>query len=357
MASGLPRSAPVLTQRALNRALLARQLLLERAEQSADEGIERLLGMQAQSPNAPYVGLWARLRDFEAADLAALIEGRDAVRMTLMRGTVHLVSAGDSLWLRPLVQPLLERMWRSSPYFRRVEGVDIEAVCAAGRAAVASAPHTRSELGRVLGERWPDHDPESLAHAITYVVPVVQVPPRGVWGKRGLPAYAPLEDWLGRAMVSQLGHIDLIVRYLAAFGPATVKDVQAWSGLTRLREPMERLRPRLLVFEDEQGRELFDLPGAPRPDAETPAPARLVPEYDNLLLSHADRTRVIASGYGERIFAKGAVLADGFVRGSWRVRREPAAARLEVELFERLAPRDAEDVAAETARLEEFLNR
>lgn len=345
-----------ITRRALNRALLERQKLLRRASLDAAGAVEHLVGMQAQSPLAPYVGLWSRLDGFRPEDLATLITGRGAVRMSLMRTTLHLVTAADALALRPLLQPVLERGFRSgSPFGRRLAGLDIAPVLDAGRALLGESPLSAAELGRRLAERWPDHDPVAMAHAVRYLVPLVQVPPRGVWGSAGQARFTTVDAWLAGRDAPPLDLEGLVLRYLAAFGPASAMDVQAWCWLTRLGPVVERLRPRLRAFRDEAGAELLDLPDAPRPDPDTPAPVRFLPEYDNLLLSHADRSRVIAPGHRERVFTRGALLVDGFVRGAWRAARGGGDPGLELELFEPLGAADAEAVGAESERLRRFL--
>jgi hypothetical protein len=350
----------VLGPRELNRATLERQLLLRRRKLSAVEAIEHLVGMQAQAPAPPYVGLWTRLEDFHPDDLKRLILERRAVRIALMRNTVHLVSARDCLAMRPLMQPVFDRTLYSTRANRaNLEGVDIEALVAAGRALLEERPRTAKELGKLLQEQWPEHDPASLARAIRHLVPLVQVPPRGLWGKSGPAAHTTAEAWLGRPLDPAPSLEETILRYLGAFGPATVKDVQTWSGLTRLGEVIERVRPRLRIFRDERGKELFDVPDAPMPDPDTQAPPRFLPEFDNLILSHADRTRVIAEEYRKAIASKNgmvpaSVLVDGFVRGTWKTERSRGKATLEVKPFEPLAKEDRDALAEEGERLIRF---
>lgn len=354
-ARGTGGAGEVLSQRALNRALLARQMLLGRARMSASEAIEWLVGMQAQSPNAPYVGLWSRLDGFQPDELAQLITNRAAVRMSLMRGTLHLVTARDGLAIRPLVRPVLEwGGWTGSPFRRNLVGINMEELLAVGQVLLEEQPRTTAALGKLLRERWPERDAESMAHAVRYLVPLVQLPPRGVWGAGGQATWTTVESWLGQAPATDATLDGLVLRYLAAFGPATVKDVQAWCWLTRLSDVVERLRPQLRAFRDEQGNELFDLPDAPRPDPETPVPVRFLPEYDNVLLSHDDRTRIIAREHRERVFTRGAVLVDGFVHGAWKIARQRGGATLTIELFKPLAEEDRAAVTEEGAKLLAF---
>jgi winged helix DNA-binding protein len=352
----------VLGRQALNRALLERQMLLARRSVPVGEALEHLVGVQAQAPDAPYVGLWSRLAGFEATSLAEDVNERRAVRMPLMRATIHLVTARDARALRPVVQPALERSFAGSEFARELAGVDVEDLHAVGRALVEERPRTRAQLVPLLAERWPDHHPTSLVYSLTYRVPLVQVPPRGVWGSRGPAAWTTVSSWLGDGADPTASVDDLVLRYLAAFGPATVKDVQTWSGLARLRDVTDRLGSRLRRFRDESGAELVDLPDAPRPDPGVPAPPRFLPEYDNVLLSHADRTRINPDGRRVPLppgngAATGTILVDGLFRGTWDVDRatDGSAATLTVRPFTPLSQPEADAVTKEAAALVAFL--
>lgn len=336
----------VLRRQALNRALLARQLLLERSDLPALAAVRHLAGMQAQAPNPPYVGLWTRLTDFQPSDLASLISERKVIRVALMRSTIHLVPSDDALAWRPVLQPAVERMYWST-YGRFLEGVDRFALAAAGRALVEEESLTFDQLGKHLLEQWPDRDSAALANEIRASSTLVQVPPRGLWGQSGAARHTTVERWLGRSVDDTPDVAAMVRRYLAAFGPASVQDAQAWSGLTRLRPVIEAMRAELVVFHDENGRELFDLPEAPRPAPETPAPVRFLAEFDNVLLSYADPSRIVSPDHRKRIMTvdglvAGSVLIDGFVRGSWKIKREKSAATLTVTPF---APLDSQSRA------------
>jgi hypothetical protein len=347
----------VLSARELNRALLERQLLLRRESRPAAEVIERLVGLQAQEPRDPYVALWSRIDGFRPEELEDLIAGREAVRMTLMRGTIHLFTARDALALRPPLAGVPERLFRSgSPFGRRLGDADVEEIGAAGRVLLEQEPRMRAELRQLLGERWPDRDAEAMAHAVAYLLPLVQIPPRGLWSRSGRATLTTLEAWLGRPLDGDSAPDRVVLRYLAAFGPASTKDVAAWSGLTRVREIMDRLRSGLRTFRDENGVELFDLPEAPLPDPGTPAPVRFLPEYDNVFLAHADRLRIgdpedrPRLGFGDsRFFSP--VLIGGFIRAVWR--HEDGT--LLVKPARRLSKRDAAAVEAEGRRFLRFL--
>ncbi|MGP3689224.1 winged helix DNA-binding domain-containing protein [Streptomyces sp. IBSNAI002] len=338
-------SHPVLDERALNRATLARQLLLSRAEMSARDAVGHLLGLQAQNVKPPYFQLHARLAGFRPAELAGLMESREAVRMVTMRSTIHTHTADDALTLRPLVQPARDR---EVNYFRKgLTGVDLDRLAELARAFVDTEPRTMAELREELLEEWPEADPQSLSVAARCRLPLVQVTPRGVWGRSGQVRLTTVENWLGRPAGEAQPVDQVVLRYLAAFGPASVKDMQVWAGLTRLGEAFERLRPGLAVFRDGNGVELFDLPDAPRPDPDTPAPPRFLPEFDNLLLSHADRTRVVAPEIKGRTWtgnqAHCTLLVDGFLAGLWK----QDGNTLTVELFEETRAGRMEEIVAE----------
>jgi hypothetical protein len=360
MAAIVLRMHDVLSRRALGRATLARQLLLERSPLTVPEALEHLVGLQGQAPDAPYVGLWSRLAGFVPPALADLVADGRVVRTSLMRATVHLVTAADQARLRPLVQPVLDRAWAGSPFARQLGGAEpAEVVALAGR-LLADGPLTRAQLSRGLAPHWPGGDPVSLAYAATFLRPMVQAPPRGVWGRRAQAAWTipPVAAAVGPVPPAALD--GLLLRYLGAFGPASVKDAQVWSGLTRLREVADRLLAtgRLRRFRDEDGRELLDLPDAPRPDADAPAPPRFLPEYDNLLLSHADRRRVNPEGRRVPLppgngGTMGTYLVDGVWSGTWRLVRGDETA-LAIEPFEG-APAVSGDVLAEAGALAAWL--
>jgi hypothetical protein len=346
-------------RRSLGRATLARQLLLERASVPVVGAVEHLVGLQAQTAQTWYVGLWGRLAGFRAEELSDLLDQRRVVRLALMRSTIHLVSARDCVVLRPLFGPVLERSMHGN-FGKHLVGLDREEVSAAARAALVERPRIASELGRVLAQRWPDRDPASLAQAVRASEALVQVTPRGLWGRSGPAAHTTAEHWLGVELGPALPVDDLVLRYLGAFGPASAKDAQTWSGLSRLGEVFDRLRPRLLAYAGEDGRELFDLPDAPRPAPDVPAPVRFLYDYDNLLLSHADRRRVITEGYFAQEFRidgpmPRVVLVDGVTAGTWTVHRERRTTTLSVQPFGPLSAAEADDVTAEAAGLARFL--
>lgn len=317
---------------------MARQLLFKRQRKSVSATLEHLVGMQAQAPNLPYVGLWSRLEGFEPDKLSRLISMRQAVRLSLMRNTIHLVTTRDAFGLKPLFEGLAERGYlRGSPWGRGMQGADLAAIRTAGREIMSARPRTVAELSRLLAARFPNRDSQAMAYGVRYTVPLVFVPPRGIWGAGGPVWLTTFEAWLGRPPGPPQRIEDVVTRYLAAFGPASAADVRAWSGLA-FRSDLERLRPKLKLFRDERGAELFDLPRAPRPRADTPVPVRFLPDYDNVLLAHADRTRIMAPGQHLGLFSsngimKGSVLVDGFVRAAWKPVRGRGATTLTITPF------------------------
>jgi hypothetical protein len=337
----------------LNRALLARQFLLERTKRDPIAAIEHLVGLQAQEPLDPYTGLWCRIEAFDPKSLAAALEARRVVRVALQRSTIHLVTARDAQALRPALQVVQERALKGS-FGRALERLDLTQLAADGRRLVEERPRAFGELGKELAKTYEGREPVALAIAVRAGVALVQPPPRGVWGKRGRALHTSIEAWLGETPGPAIPLEDLVIRYLAAFGPASVKDAQVWCGLTRLAEVFERLRPRLATFSDENGAELFDLPDAPRPPADTPAPPRFLPQFDNVVLSHADRSRIVPDGIGERIHQQfghwSPLLVDGRLRGTWKL----TAGTLSVELGEKLSKAERIAVEEEGARLLDF---
>jgi len=344
----------ILDRRARNRALLDRQMLLRRSQRPVVEAIEALVGLQAQLPMNPYIGLWSRLDDFDPGVLSNLVAERAVVRVALMRSTIHLVSARDCLELRPLVQVASERGYRAA-FGKRAGGLDVDAVVREGRAILTERPLTAAALGRRLQAQWPEYAPDVLANLVRTHVPLVQVPPRGLWGKSGASAHVPAEVWLGAPLATNPSLDAMVLRYVAGFGPATVQDAQTWSGLTKLGEVFDRLAPQFITFRDEDGRTLYDLPDAPRPPADIDAPPRFLPDFDNLLLSHADRNHVVADEHRAVFMANnfviGTVLIDGWVGATWKVARSETRATLGVDLLRTCTKTVLDAATAEGERL------
>ncbi|MEJ2885778.1 winged helix DNA-binding domain-containing protein [Actinomycetospora aeridis] len=320
----------VLDRRALNRASLARQHLLERASVPVLDAVAHLGGLQAQEPQEPYTGLWSRLAGFDPAELSAHLAGRRVVRTHLMRRTVHLVTAEDALTWRSRHDAML-RQRLLGVYRRDLAAVDLDELADLGGRLLAQEPRTLPEVGRELAARWPDVAPRVLGESVGTLVPVVQVPPRGLWGEVGPARCLLVASWLGRPVdppvadgTDPVGET-LVLRYLAAHGPAASADLRAWSGLAGLPAAVAAVRDRLVGFRDERGRELLDLPDAPRPDPDTPAPVRFLPAFDNAILGYDDRRRIIddadrgLSVAGERV-----VLVDGRVAATWTTSADAA---------------------------------
>jgi hypothetical protein len=330
--------AQTLTLGDLNRATLARQMLLGRQKTATLRAVEALVGLQAQVARPPFVGLWTRVEGFRREDLLRLLHGRKVVRATAMRGTLHLVSARDFVALRPALQPMLSQGMRSV-LRGRATGFDLDRVVAAARACFEEGPCTFDVLRPRLARAFPKGDARAMAYAARLHLPLVQVPTDAAWGFPAAADFAVAETWLGRKFTAPADPALLVLRYLAAFGPATVADAQTWSGYASLREAFERLRPRLRVLRDERGRELFDLAKAPRPPARTRAPVRFLPDFDNLVLAHHDRTRLVAPEHRPALATRNLLipatfLVDGMVAGTWRAERARRAAALTLEAFE-----------------------
>lgn len=356
----LATSSDLLTLRQLNRATLARQMLLARERTPALRAIERLVAMQAQWPRPPFLGLWSRLEGFARADLRGLLQRRQAVRATFIRGTLHLVGAKDFAALRPAVQPVLDAGMQAVQFARKATGLDTDGLTALARQILAEEPRTFEEMRERFQGAYPKCDERAMGYAVRMLLPLVQVPEEGAaWEFPAQARFALADEWLARPVPRGAATPDQLVRrYLAAYGPASVADVQAWSGLGGLRDTIDALRPGLLAFRDEQGRELFDLPDAPRPDEDVPAPVRLVPEYDNLIVGRADE-RFVARGDRPRVFLSAlriaaTVLVDGFVAATWKLEQRKGTATVSIEPFAPFSARTRKEVVAEAEAMARF---
>ncbi len=301
--------------------------------------------MQAQEPRPPFIGLWSRLEAFQHDELIAAVRSGALVRGPLFRATLHLVTAADWSLFRPVCQPALARAARVLS--DRVDTLDLDALRSAVQALLSERPRTAAELRALLHEQFPQHDARALGYAARTHVPLVMVPTDDRFG-------FPRDPLLRLAQPQQqsAGASELVRRYLTAYGPATVADAQQWSGLAGLAPTFEALRPELANFTDERGRELFDLPQAPRPGADTPAPVRFLPEFDSLVLAHADRSRLIAEEHRRHLVTKNlrvkaTVLNDGEVCATWSVKRSARTATLEVSPFAAVTASAWHDLEAE----------
>lgn len=350
-----------MTLREINRATLARQMLLARERITPLDAIERLVALQAQWPRPPFVGLWSRVDGFEREQLAALFAERKVVRATFLRATIHVVSSKDFVGLRPAIQSALEGAMRGI-LGTRLAGIDLEQLVARARAMFGSTPQTFEALRDQFLRADPTADQRAMGYAVRMLLPLVQVPVVDApWAFPAQACFAPAEQWLRRKIPTRPSPPDpLILRYLAAYGPATAADVQAWSGLSRqaVAEAIARLRPRLHALRGEQKRELLDLLDAPRPDPDVPAPVRFIPEYDNLITARADE-RFVARACRPRIFLPGlriaaTVLVDGLAAATWKMHATRKAATITISPFKPLTARVRKDVAAEAEALARF---
>jgi hypothetical protein len=350
--------ASTLSTRALNRALLARQLVLERVRLKPLAAIERVAGLQAQLARPPFIGLWTRLQNFERSHLLALIAGRKVLRATTMRGTIHLVSTRDLIRFRATLQPMLAA-GAAAIIGKGISELDLERIIAAGREILGEKPRAFDELRPLLAARELGAEARALAYIVRMHLPLVQLPSDVAWGWDAKAAFAVAESWLGEPLSTEVALADLVRRYLAAFGPATPADMTTWSGLRGTREIFEQLRGELRVFRDERGRELFDVPAGARPSPETEVPVRLLPEYDNLILSHDDRSRVVRPEHRALLATRnlqvpGTFLVDGFVAGTWKVERKRKTAVLALTPFVKLTKRDQSALGEEGIGLLRF---
>lgn len=323
--------------------------------------VAHVVGLQAQVPALPYTALWNRLAGFDPGELSRLTVERAVVRIPLMRATIHLVTAADALTLRPLLHPVLARTFGGTVWSKQLGDHDVGDILDHGRKLLAGRPLTRTQLGRLQAKRWTGVDAEPLGMATTYLLPVLQPTPRGLWGRSGQAAWALVESWLGAELAQDPPVEELVVRYLTAFGPAGVMDIQAWCGLTKLREVTDRLGGQLRRLRTEDSGELLDVPDGPMPDPDTPAPVRFLPEYDNSSLGYADRTRVIADdanfefmqgGPGGHV---GSLLVDGFVSALWALRRQGDRMNLQIKPAVPIPAAYTDAIRAEGTELARFL--
>ncbi len=352
----------VLTGRVLNRALLERNLLLSRAPIPVVDAVEHLVGLQAQEPQEPYVGLHARLAPFDPHEASDLLDNRELVRILMMRRTVHLLTARDALGLRTLHDPMLRQRMRGTlrPFMPDVDEDELAAAC---EPLVRAQPQGLTEVGRAVGDRWPEVEPRILGDAVSTLLPLVQVPPRGLWRARGPARCTTIGAWLGAepAPLGEPGAItahDLVLRYLRAFGPAATADIRAWSGLTGLPAVLKDLAPDLRTYRDERGRLLWDHPDGVLPDAAQPAAPRFLPAFDNALLGYDDRTRVVADQHrGVSVAGARVLLVDGMVAATWADERAGDRAVVVVRVLTSLGDtRSVADVVAEGEVVAAFLH-
>ncbi|HEX8867970.1 MAG TPA: winged helix DNA-binding domain-containing protein [Lentzea sp.] len=340
-----------LSNRTLNRTLLARQLLLERKDMPIVEAVEHLGGLHAQAPVPPYLALWTRLKPFKFDALSKLIIDRSLVRMTLWRGTLHLISASDVYLMRTALQPELNKWARNAmPPAERVE-IDLDKLARITREFVDSEPRTVAEIGAHLEEHFPEGRARELSTQAQMLVPMVQVPPRGIWGVGGIPQNIALATWLGDDLPAEAAVPELITRYLRVFGPATLADMQAWSRLIGLKAHAADLD--LVEYRNEAGKVLLDVPDGLIVDESTPAPARLLPAFDSVMFGHADKSRIMSDEARARWGAvRNAVfpptfLVDGFVRGTWNVVETKETATLHIEPYFKTFKKDIAGVVRE----------
>ena len=346
----------VMSGRAVNRATLARQILLARESVPAVEVIGRLVGMQGQEAKHPYVGLWSRIDDFEESELDRAVQERDVVRGTMFRGTLHLVTAADYLRFRMTVAPVLEAGLKVLG--DRGTGLEPEKVVAAAEKLLAKEPLTFTEVRDALQQQFPDVNERALGFCTRMLVPLVVYPTDVRWSWAANSKFTPAEEWIGKKLQKRAYLKELITRYLQAFGPATPADFQTWSGLQKAKPVFDELE--LETFTDEAGKTLYDVPDAPRPDPDTAAPVRFLPEFDNVLLSHAKRERIIADEHKPAVFTKNlrvkaTYTVDGLVAGLWTSEKKRGVGTLTLTPFGRTLKKTQAELEREASGLIRFL--
>jgi hypothetical protein len=347
----------VLTLRQLNRATLARQMLLSRSAADATDVVRHLVAMQAQLPRPPFIGLWSRVDGFRRDDVVKALTGKRLVRGTSLRGTLHLMTAEDFARFRGPLQAALDRGVKMVA--KRADAAAIAAALEAGREFFAK-PYPFDAFREHLEASHAGKDIRAMAYACRMLVPLLQVPDGSAWGFPAQAGFITAEAWLGPRRATASGTAeDLVLRYLAAYGPSTVADAQAWSGIPSLRPVFTALRPRLAVFRAEKGGELFDLPDAPRPAADTPAPVRFLPDWDNVIVGRAD-SRILDAPHRAAVFQPGlrilaTVLVDGHVAGTWSLDRRRSAAVVRVSLFAKAPARVRKEIEREADGVARFV--
>jgi winged helix DNA-binding protein len=346
----------VMSGRAVNRATLARQMLVERADVSVVDAVGRLAGMQGQEPKHPYVGLWSRIGGFEEGQLDAAVQEREVVRATMFRGTLHLVTAADYLRFRTTVAPVLEAGLRVLG--DRGEGLEPDKVVATARKLLAKEPLTFTEVRDALQQQFPAVNERALGFCTRMLVPLVMYPTDARWSWPANARFTPAEDWIGGKLHAKAEAQELVTRYLQAFGPATPADFQTWSGLQKAKPLFDALD--LETFTDEAGKTLYDVPDAPRPDPDTTVPVRFLPEFDNLLLAHAKRERIIADEHRPAVFTKNlrvksTYTVDGLVAGLWNAEKKRGVATLTLTPFGRTLKKTQTELEREGTGLLRFL--